>query len=211
MNLRSRFSEVVATEEQFREVMGNPSPAIVKKDISTLDSHARAFIEKSPFVLIGTSGADGRMDVSPKGDPPGFVQVLDETTLAIPDRLGNRRADTFKNLLVNDHIGLIFLISGKEETLRVSGRAIIVRDQLLRERMAVREKLPDFAIVVAIDQMFFHCAKCIIRSSLWNQDAWPNLSGLPSLAETMVSAGKLDRSVAEQQALIDEDADTRLY
>jgi hypothetical protein len=211
MDLRSRFSEVVTTEEQFRAVMGSPPLGVVKKEISTLDSHARAFIERSPFLLIGTAGADGRMDVSPKGDPPGFVQVLDETTLAIPDRLGNRRADTFKNLLANDHIGLIFLIPGKQETLRVSGRAIIVRDQWLRERMAVREKLPDFAIVVAVDQMFFHCAKCIIRSNLWEQEAWPNLSGLPSLAEAMISAGKLDRSLAEQQAIIDKDAETRLY
>jgi PPOX class probable FMN-dependent enzyme len=211
MDLRSRFSEVVTTEEQFRSVMGSPSAGVVKKEIAALDSHARAFIAKSPFVLIGTSGADEHMDVSPKGDPPGFVQVLDETTLAIPDRLGNRRADTFKNLLANDHIGLIFLIPGKQETLRVSGRALIVRDQSLRERMAVRGKLPDFAIVVAVDRMFFHCAKCIIRSNLWDQKAWPNLSDLPSLAETMVSAGKLDRSVADQQVLIDKDAETRLY
>jgi PPOX class probable FMN-dependent enzyme len=151
------------------------------------------------------------MDVSPKGDPPGFVQVLDETTLAIPDRLGNRRADTFKNLLANDQIGLIFLIPGKQETLRLSGRAIIVRDQSLRERMAVREKLPDFAIVVSVERMYFHCAKCIIRSNLWKQEAWPNLAGLPSLAEAMVSAGKLERSLAEQQAIIDKDAETRLY
>ena len=211
MELRSRFSEVVTSEEQFRMVMGSPSPAVMKKEISALDSYARAFIARSPFLLIGTSGADGRVDVSPKGDPPGFVHVLDDTTLAIPDRLGNRRADTFLNLLTNDRIGVIFLIPRKQETLRVGGRAIIVRDQWLRERMAVREKLPDFAIVVAVDQMFFHCAKCIIRSNLWKHEAWPDLSGLPSLAETMVSAARLERSVAEQQAIIDKDAETRLY
>jgi PPOX class probable FMN-dependent enzyme len=211
MELRSRFSEVVTSEEQFRAVMGSPSPAVMKKEIPALDPHARAFIARSPFLLIGTSGADGRVDISPKGDPAGFVQVLDDTTLAIPDRLGNRRADTFLNLLANDRIGLIFLIPGKQETLRVGGRAVIVRDQSLRERMAVREKLPDFAIVVAVDQMFFHCAKCIIRSNLWKPEAWPNLSDLPSLAETMVSAGRLERSVAEQQAIIDKDAETRLY
>lgn len=211
MNLRSRFSEVITNEDQFRAVMGHPSPAVMKKEIRALDSHARAFIARSPFLLIGTSGADGRVDVSPKGDPPGFVQVLDDTTLAIPDRLGNRRADTFQNLLANDRIGLIFLVPGKQETLRVGGRGIIVRDQSLRERMAIRDKLPDFAIVVAVDQMFFHCAKCIMRSNLWKPEAWPALSGLPSLAETMVSAAKLDRSVTEQQAIIDKDAETRLY
>lgn len=211
MDLRSRFSEVVTTEEQFRAVMGEPPPSVIAKEISSLDSHARAFIARSPFLVIGSCGADGRLAISPKGDPPGFVQVLDESTLAIPERLGNRRADTFRNLLSNDRVGLIFLIPGKQETLRIGGRAIIVRDESLRGRMALRGKLPDFAIVVEVDQMFFHCAKCVIRSGLWQPERWPELAELPSLAETMVSAGKLQRTVAEQQALIDKDADTRLY
>lgn len=211
MELKSRFLEVVTSEEQFRSVLGSPSALVTRKELSELDSHAQAFIGRSPFLLIGTTGADGQVDMSPKGDPPGFVHVLDEKTLAIPDRLGNRRADTFTNLVVNDQIGLIFFVPGKQETLRVSGRAIIVRDHWIRERMAVREKLPDFAIVVTVGQMFFHCAKCIIRSSLWKPVAWPPLSGLSSLAETMVSAGKLDKSVEEMQAIVDTDATTRLY
>jgi PPOX class probable FMN-dependent enzyme len=151
------------------------------------------------------------MDISPKGDPPGFVRILDDKTIAIPDRLGNRRADTFKNLLANDRIGLIFLVPGKQETLRISGRAIIVRDESVRKQMAVREKLPEFAIVVGVEQMFFHCAKCMMRSGLWSQEAWPDLSDLPSLAETMVSAGKLDKPLHEMQSIIDKDAETRLY
>lgn len=211
MELKSRFSEVVTTEAQFRAVSGSPSGLVTKKVLSAIDTHARAFIAKSPFILVATCGADGRMDLSPKGDPPGFVQVLDETTLAIPDRLGNRRADTFTNLLANDRIGLIFLIPGKQETLRIGGRAIIVRDLSVREGMAVGERLPDFAIVVAVDEMFFHCAKCVIRSKLWKPDSWQDLAGLPSLAETMVSAGKLNRSVPEVQAVVDNDAETRLY
>jgi len=211
MDLRSRFQEVVTTEEDFRSVIGHPSPLVVRKEVSSLDSNARHFIGRCPFLLIGTSGADGRIDVSPKGDPPGFVSVLDDKTLAIPDRLGNRRADTFKNLIANDQIGLIFLIPGKQETLRVSGRAIIVRDLSVREQLAVRDKLPEFAIIVAVEQMFFHCAKCVIRSNLWTPDAWPSLGGLPSLAEAMVSAGRLEQSVPEMQALIEKDAATRLY
>ena len=106
------------------------------------------------------------MDISPKGDPAGFVQVLDERTLAIPDRPGNRRADTFNNILQNDRVGLLFLIPGKQETLRVSGRAIIVRNLGLREQMAVGGKIPDFAIIITVDQAFFHCPKCMIRSHL---------------------------------------------
>ncbi|MEO7853483.1 MAG: MSMEG_1061 family FMN-dependent PPOX-type flavoprotein [Rubrivivax sp.] len=211
MELRSRFSEVITSEAQFRAVTGSPSELVTKKELSVIDAHAQAFIAKSPFILVGTCGADGRMDLSPKGDPTGFVKVLDESTLAIPDRLGNRRADTFTNLLANDRIGLIFLIPGKQETLRIGGRAIIVRDLSLRQGMAVGERLPDFAIVVAVDQMFFHCAKCVIRSKLWKPESWPDLAGLPSLAETMVSAGKLNRSVPEVQAIVDKDADTRLY
>ena len=211
MDLHSRFHEVVRTEDDLRAVMGSPSDRVTRKELSYLDSHAREFIGRSPFLIIGTSGADGQMDMSPKGDPPGFVHVLDEKTLAIPDRLGNRRADSFMNLFVNEQIGLIFLIPGKQETLRVSGRAIIVRDLSIRERMAIGDKLPEFAIIVAVDQMFFHCAKCIIRSNLWRPEHWPTLSGLPSLAETMVSAGNLQESVQEMQAIVDKYAATRLY
>lgn len=211
MDLQSRFLEVVTTEEHFRSVMGSPPSLVVRKELNELDSHAREFIGRSPFLLIGTSGAGGRMDMSPKGDPPGFVRVLDDKTLAIPDRLGNRRADTFMNLVVNDHIGLIFFVPGKQETLRVSGSAIIVRDLEIREQMAVGDRLPDFAIIVEVQQMFFHCAKCIIRSNLWKPETWPSLSGLPSLAETMISAGKLSQSLEEMQAIVDQDAATRLY
>jgi PPOX class probable FMN-dependent enzyme len=211
MDLRSRFREVVQTEEEFRVVMGSPSALVTRKELTKLDSHAREFIGRSPFLLIGTSGANGQIDMSPKGDPPGFVQVLDEKTLAIPDRLGNRRADTFLNLIVNDQIGLIFFVPGKQETLRVSGHAIIVRDLSIREQMAVGDKVPEFAIVAEVDQMFFPCAKCMIRSNLWKPEHWPTLSGLPSLAETMVSAGKLRESVQEMQAIVDKDAATRLY
>ena len=196
---------------QIRAVIGVPPDGVVKKEITTLNEHARKFIGRCPFILISSAGADGRMDVSPKGDPPGFVQVLDEKTLAIPDRLGNRRIDTFKNLLSNDQIGILFLIPGKQETLRVSGHAIIVRDAPLRESMAVNGRVPDFATVVEVEQVFFHCAKCIIRSKLWTPTAWPELAGLPTLAETTVLAGKLSLSVAEVEKRVAHDAQTRLY
>lgn len=191
--------------------MGSPTPLVIQKELSTLDAHAQQFIKRSPFMIIATSGADGRLDVSPKGDPAGFVRVLDEKTLAIPDRPGNRRADTFTNLIANDHIGLIFLIPGKQETLRVSGRAIVVRDLYIREQLAVNGKLPEFAIIVAVEQMFFHCAKCIIRSGLWTPESWPAVAGLASLAETLVSAGKPAESVEQLQEQIDNDAATNLY
>lgn len=210
-DLRSRFREVISSEEEFRSVMGYPSPRTVKKELSHLDEFCVTFIGRSPFVVISSCDAAGRMDVSPRGDPPGFVQILDRSTLVIPDRPGNRRADSFKNLLENDHLGLLFFVPGKQETLRVSGRAIVVRDAELRAMMAIGGKAPDFAIVVAVEQAFFQCAKCIIRSNLWNSDAWPSLAGLPSQAETIVAAAKLDISVNEMQAIIDEDREKRLY
>jgi PPOX class probable FMN-dependent enzyme len=209
--MQSECKEIVKTEERFREVMGHPAERVVAKVISALDEHCRAFIARSPFVLIASSDASGNVDVSPKGDPPGFVQVLDDETLAIPDRLGNRRADTFRNILQNPKVGLLFMIPGKEETLRVSGTAIIVRDDWLRERMPIRGKAPDFAIVVKVEEAFAHCAKSMIRSKLWETDHWPDLDGLPSIARMMVDHGKLPMSVEEMQALADDSYRSKLY
>ena len=211
MDLRTRFADVIASEAQFRAVMGEPSVRAARKETTSLNEHCRAFIARSPFVLVSSADAEGGMDVSPKGDPPGFVRILDDWTLAIPDRLGNRRADTFKNVLQRDAVGLLFLVPGKRETLRVAGHAIIVRDRALRESMAVSGKLPDFALVVAVEQVMFHCAKCMIRSNLWNPAAWPDVAGLPSMAEALVAAGKLDTAVDELDASIERDYVTGLY
>ena len=138
--------------------------------MSELDEHCRAFIERAPFVLIASTDGTGRIDVSPKGDPAGFVRVLDDRTLAIPDRPGNKRADTLVNVLQYPHVGLIFLIPGTKTTLRVRGRARIVRDEPLLESMAVGGKSPQLALVVDVSEALFHCSKCIIRSKLWDSD-----------------------------------------
>ncbi|HET9024650.1 MAG TPA: pyridoxamine 5'-phosphate oxidase family protein [Burkholderiaceae bacterium] len=206
-----RFSEIVSSEAQFRAVIGHPIDLVVRKHIHALDRFCRVFIERSPFLLLASADGEGRMDVSPKGDPAGFVQVLDEHTLVIPDRPGNRRADTFCNLLANPNVALIFLVPGKQETLRVSGRACIVRDAWIRERMAVQGKVPEFAIVVKVEEAFFHCAKCVVRSKLWDPLAWPGTAGLPTLAEASLAHAKLDCSVHEVQAVIDEGLRNRLY
>ncbi len=205
------FSDVVTSVAELRGVLGEPSHRVLRKEISSLDDHCGAFIGKSPFVLIASADREGRMDVSPKGDPPGFVHILDDQTLAIPDRPGNRRIDTFRNVLENPHVGIIFLVPGKQETLRIGGRASIVRDARLREQMSFGGKAPEFALVVHVEQVMFHCAKCIVRSGLWTRSAWPDVTGLASLAEVMVHQGRLDESVAEMQALIERDAATRLY
>lgn len=209
--MTSSFSEIVTTEEQFRAVMGHAAPAVRAKALTALDEHCRAFIERSPFVLIGSADAAGHHDVSPKGDPPGFVQVLDDHTLAIPDRPGNRLADTFRNILEHPHVGLLFLIPGKQETLRVAGKAMIVRDAWLCGRMAINGKVPQFAIVVTVESAFFHCAKCVIRSKIWDPQHWPQVEDLSSLARVLIDHAKLPDTEAEMHAMIDSSYRDRLY
>jgi PPOX class probable FMN-dependent enzyme len=205
------FAEIITSEHELRAVMGEPMPRSVQKEISYLDKNCLAFIAKSPFVLVASCDAQGRLDVSPKGDPAGFVQVLDERTLAIPDRPGNQRADTFSNVLQNPRVGLLFLIPGKQETLRVNGRAVIVRDLAVRERMAVRGKAPQLALVVSVEEAFIHCTKCMLRSHLWEREFWPDPAGVPSQARFLVDHAKLPESVEQVQASLDETRKTRLY
>jgi len=207
-----KFSNVLRSEVDLRALMGDPiAPSVVEKTLSSLDRHCLTFIERSPFVLIASSNAEGRMDISPKGDAPGFVKVLDEQTLAIPDRPGNQRFDTIRNLLQSPRIGLIFLIPGKRETLRISGTAEVVRDSELLDTLAANGKVPALAIAVHVDEAFFHCAKCIIRSHLWQFEQWPKLEGLPTLAETMKDAASIPAPVEVIESIIREDEETRLY
>ena len=207
----NRFSDVIASPEALEAILGRPNERVAAKVIDSLDIHCRRFIARCPFVLVGSSDADGNIDVSPKGDPPGFVQVLDDKTLAIPERPGNRRADTFRNVLQNPRVGLIFVIPGKRETLRVSGQAMIVRDADLRQRMAIDGRVPELALVVQVEEAFFHCAKCMIRSHLWEPENWPALEGLPTLAEATIAHAKLTQSVEVIQGYVDVDERTRLY
>jgi uncharacterized protein len=202
--------EALSTEAEIEAAIGKPSPRVLAKVVNALDGICRAFIARSPFVVVASSDAMGRVDVSPKGDPPGFVQVLDDKTIAIPERPGNRRADTFRNVLQNPQVGLIFLVPDKAETLRVSGTARIVRDAWLRERMTVSDRVPALALVVTVEEAFVHCTKCMVRSRMWNPETWKS-DGLASIADAMVAHGRLDLSVAEMQAIAEEDARTRLY
>ena len=207
------FSETVTTRSELREVLAEPSEFVTSKEFTELDEFGRDFIARSPFVLIASSDCEGSIDVSPKGDPPGFVRVLDDTTLAIPDRLGNHRADTFENVLKHPYVGVIFLIPGTKNTLRIRGRATIVRDHWLRDSMQVNGKMPQLALVVDITSGFFHCAKCIIRSSLWTSAHDQNTDGADDLllARTMVKHGDLPVTVDQMQEIIVDDEHQRLY
>jgi hypothetical protein len=211
MAVASRFSEVITSEERLREIVGYPSKAVMDKSVTELDEYTRGFIARSPFLLIGSVNTRGKMDVSPKGDPAGFVHVLDDQTLLIPDRPGNRRADTMTNIIQNPQIGLLFLVPGNRETLRVNGRAQIVRDPELQEKLAERGKAPHLLIAVTVEEIFFHCAKCIVRSDLWNAERWPDLESLPSVAEAFIKHMNLDATVEEIQSEIEDDARNGLY
>jgi PPOX class probable FMN-dependent enzyme len=174
---------VVRTADELRDILGQPTERAVQKQLAALDKHCRAFIARSPFVVLSTANARGGCDASPKGDRPGFVLVLDERTLVIPDRPGNRRADSLLNILDNPHVGLLFLIPGMGETLRVNGSASIVRDPALLERLAVGGKKPQLAIVVKVEECFLHCAKALIRSQLWDPERFMPRCEMPSLAQ----------------------------
>jgi PPOX class probable FMN-dependent enzyme len=205
------FDEIITTRQRLRELNKLPGHLVINKTIDHIDDVCSRFIAASPFVVVASRGADNRLDLSPKGDPAGFVAVLDERTLAIPDRLGNNRLDTFENLLVDPQIGLCFLIPGHGDTLRVSGKGRIVRDTELQKRLAVNGKSPNLILVISVEEAFIHCPKCVIRSGLWKPDQWPDKSRVPTLAEAMITHGALSESVAQVEAVIDHSNTERLY
>ncbi len=209
---RYPFSDVLDTESGLREIMGTPADLIVRKQLDHLDEHARRFIERSPFLLMGTSGPDHGGDVSPRGDAPGFVVVLDDHTLVIPERPGNRRLDSLVNILKTGGVGLLFLVPGVEETLRVNGRACLVRDEALLERMSAQGKRPLMAVAVDVQECFFHCAKAFKRSKLWEPDSWAGRQGIASLAQIISDQVKpANTSVEDLEVMIAESYAKRLY
>ncbi|MBA3874392.1 MAG: pyridoxamine 5'-phosphate oxidase family protein [Anaerolineae bacterium] len=204
----SIFKQVIQNEAELREILGYAGQAAQNKVLPEIDEICHAFIEKSPFVLLGSIDANGNMDVSPKGDPAGFVQVMDNKTLLIPDRPGNRRGDTLSNVLQNPNIGLLFLVPGRSDTLRVNGTAQIVRDNDVRQRFIMQGKVPVFVIAVTVKEAFFHCTKCVLRSELWSSE--PELDGLVSFGKALVKHAKLDISVEEADAMVAEEKN-KLY
>ena len=211
-NGATEFKDVVGSLDELRALMGEPSEIALRKDIARIDEHCRAFIARAPFVLVATADRAGRCDVSPKGDAPGFVLVVDERTLLIPDRPGNKRFDGMRNLLENPRIGLIFLVPGSEETLRVNGRARIVRDPEWLARLAAQGKTPQLAIAVDVEESFLHCAKCVKRSGLWEPATWPAKSELPRAAQILLDHIRPEGVTVDQfECQLEEGYRTRLY
>jgi uncharacterized protein len=170
MTADQRFDEVITTESELRKIVGPANRWFTSKILVRLNRRCRDFIAASPFVVVGSTDPFGMVDLSPKGDHAGFVRCLDDVTLAVPDRRGNRRVDTFHNVLQNPGVGLVFFVPGERETLRVAGRAVIVRDQDIRSALADNGRMPELAMIVIVERAFFHCGKCITRSKLWDYE-----------------------------------------
>ncbi|MGN9807619.1 pyridoxamine 5'-phosphate oxidase family protein [Micromonospora sp. L32] len=186
----------ITSHEELRDLLGAAMPRAVAKERVVLHERDRQWLAASPFCLIATAGSDGSCDVSPKGDPAGFVKVLDETTLAIPERPGNRRADGYRNIMDNPHVGLIFLIPGRTDTLRINGRARLLRDAPYFDDMVVKGHRPILAIEVQVEQIFYHCSKAFLRSELWQPETWqPDV--LPTRARLIKEVENTAESLAD--------------
>lgn len=176
----------ISTTEQLEEIYGEASPRSLTKEIDHISDHYRAFIEKAPFVAVATSGPEG-LDCSPRGDPPGFVRVLDSKTVLIPDRRGNNRIDTLRNLVRDPRVSLLFLIPGVRETMRINGRAEIITDPELLESFIMQRKLPRSILAVTVDRIYFQCSKALVRSGLWAAEAQIERTELPSTGEMLAA------------------------
>lgn len=186
----------ISTEAHLREIVGSPNDLVAAKVADRLTPLTRQFVERAPFVCVAASRPDGGLDVSPRGDPAAFVRILDERTLLIPERPGNRLADTLTNVLADPRIGLLFLIPGVGDTFRVNGRAAVVDDPELLASSAVEGRPPKLGLLITIDEAFTHCPKAMIRSDLWNPDRHVDRSKLPTsreVADAGLDAGTYDR------------------
>ncbi|MGH3673726.1 MAG: pyridoxamine 5'-phosphate oxidase family protein [Pseudonocardiaceae bacterium] len=188
----------ITSVTELREVLGEPLPRVAAKDRPSLHYYDRQWLARSPFCLIATSNADGSCDVSPKGDPPGFTLVLDDTTIAIPERPGNRRADGFQNILTNPHVGLIYLIPGRTDTLRINGKARLIREAAFFDQMTVKGHRPLLALMVTIEQVFYHCPKAFLRSELWQPATWQP-DAMPSKAHIAQCLEQPEKSLVDLQ------------
>ena len=195
----STLAHEIQTPERLREILGAPMQRTLEKERTRLHAMDRAWLAASPLCLIATSDSQGRCDVSPKGDPKGFIKVLDDCTLAIPERPGNRRADGFHNILQNPHVGLISIVPGRRDTLRINGRARLVSDAPWFDSLTVEGHRPALALVVEIEEIFFHCAKAFMRAAAWNPDSWAP-DELPSHAKLVKSVQETDMTLDELEA-----------
>jgi PPOX class probable FMN-dependent enzyme len=200
----------IRTQDELRDEFGAVNPLADKKVLNHLDRFCRQFIALSPFLILASGDGEGRADASPRGDAPGFVAVLDDRTLLIPDRVGNKRVDSFGNILQTPGVGLIFLVPGINETLRVNGRASLTRDAVLLTPLAAQGRVPTVGLFVEVDEAFFHCGKALIRSKLWDASTQIERSRFPTLGRIIAEQTEAV-SVDVAEKAMDEAYRTRLY
>ncbi len=203
--------DYVTSLEELRSVFEATHDVAIRKELKSMDEHSRRFIANSPFALIGSQDASGNGDVSPKGDQPGFVKCLDNTTLAIPDRPGNNRLDTWENIIENPGVGLIFFIPGMNETLRINGEARLTIDAQLCSTMQVNSRPAKAVLIVKVRQVYMHCAKAFIRSKLWSHDNWAPRSDMPSLGQMLKDQAQLAETASEFDNILDDAYKTSLW
>ncbi len=200
----------VTNQTELRTVYREPAARAVQKVLDHLDAHCRNFIALSPFCILSSAGADGRADASPRGDPPGFVKVLDEKTLLLPDRPGNNQVDSLQNIVENPCIGLLFFVPGMDETLRVKGKAEIVTDTELLEPMAVKRRAPLSGLRITVEEAFLHCGRALIRARLWDPEVQIDRSSYPTYGQVL--ADQIRGADAEEIDQSEEEANRdRLY
>ena len=194
-------AHVIETAEQLRSSYGEPSERAARKSLDHLDRHCRRFIALSPFVVLASAGADGRVDCSPRGDPAGFVAVLDDRTVLLPDRLGNNRVDSLRNVLESPYVGLLFLIPGVNETLRLNGRASLTTDPSLLEPLSVKGRAPRSGLVIEVEEVFLQCTKALVRSRLWADESRVDRKAvLPSFGQMLADhVGLPDGEAVERE------------
>lgn len=193
----------ITTVDDLREIVGQPNEAVAKKVMPRLSEAQMDWLSHSPLGFVATMDADGNVDVSPKGDPPGFVHIVDDSTIAIPERPGNKRVDGYLNVLQRPRVGTLFLIPGRGDTLRINGAARILADADYFDDMAIKGKRPILALEIDIEEVFFHCAKAFLRSDAWDPQTW-DPSAVPSVAE-LAKAIKKDMSMDELEKYYGED------
>lgn len=210
--MKNQFKEILTSEDQIRGIMGYPSELVGRKVINRIDKHCLNFISLSPLLFLSTADDRGNCDVSPRGDAPGSVLVLDDKHFVIPERPGNRRIDTLKNILLNPKIGILFIIPGLGETLRINGQAFVIKDEEILKKMKAHEKMPVMGIGVQVEECFIHCAKAFIRSKAWDSDSWQKKDSLPSISSIL--ADHLNSSEYTQESIkqgFQESYEKRLY
>ncbi|MDF0598941.1 MSMEG_1061 family FMN-dependent PPOX-type flavoprotein [Psychromarinibacter halotolerans] len=202
--------EAITSPEQLRQHYKMPSRYVSDKVIDHIDPLAERFLAATSLVFLSTRRADGQINLSPRGDPAGFLHVLSPRLLALPDRMGNNRTDAFEDILRDPQVGLICVIPGHRDTLRISGEARLVRDTALCETLSVQGKPAQSALLIKVNRVLCHCPKAFVRGGVWDADGWPARETIPTLAEMMVAHGALSDSVAEMDAIVKRDGETRL-